>query len=358
MINTITKLTLVALIVLLNGCGSGNDSPTALPEVNAFESLQTNVLEAHGNALISALEEAEQPLTGTLSQSDVETLQNNFETIMKEWKSVQNAYVAADFDSALIDIPQLMDFFHTGKSLDIASDVDTALASTVNIEDALFKNSSKSITALEYLVFANGESLSQIVTLMNANNGRRIEAIKVSLAYLKVKAQIIAHFYKNDSKFIADDLDAANSVANVLIDSAFRLKEFRIGEPAGIVAKYADDPDPERLEYLKSELSLVAVKAILLTHQEIMGEQSYENFGSFAIENSAEEVVTNIRVQLKLALGLVAEFSTLEDAISTTAIDPKIQTLYDTIKELQRLYFESLIQALNLTEEIIESDGD
>jgi len=352
---------MVALVALLNGCGSGNDSRTALPEVNAFESLQENVLQVHSNALVSALEKTEQflnTLTGDITQAEVFDLQKDFENIMIEWKSVQSSYVAVDFDSELEDIPQVMDFFHTG-NVDVITDVDAALSNTsTNIEQALYKNSSKSITALEYMIFGKGDSVIEMTLLLNINEYRRLTATKVALAHLKEKAQIIADFYKNDTTFIADDLDASNSIVNVLIDSAYRLKDHRLGEAAGLVVKYADRPDPERLEYFNSKLSLVAMKSIVLTHQEIMGEKSYENFASFASENKAGEVVTDIRKQLKLILTRISELSTLESAIGTTFIDPKIEPLFEAIDKLQDLYFESLIQALDLTEEIIESDGD
>ena len=105
--------------------------------------------------------------------------------------------------------------------------------------------------------------------------------------------------------------------------------------------------------------ALEAMKAILTTHNEIMGEQSYANFGSFAADNGAAIVVTSIRENLTKSLALLNEFSTpIEDAISPTVVDAKVVSLYNEMVALQESYFTSLIAALSLTAQIIEADGD
>ena len=72
-----------------------------------------------------------------------------------------------------------------------------------------------------------------------------------------------------------------------------------------------------------------------------------------------EEVVAQIRTEIANAQALLEAFDTpLEEAVTTSGTDPKIEQLYASVKELQRLYYESLIQALSLTAEIIEADGD
>ena len=366
----IIKPILLAITVLLAGCGSDNaydgtgligSNTVTTPEENAMLSVQTQVFQKHAQAFKASITQMRQSISTfeqNLSTSEVSSLQRQFETIMTEWKSVEAGYVAADYDESLIDTPSAIDFFHTG-NVDVAADVQVALNQTGDIEAALFKNSSKTITALEYMLFGTATPLDEMVGLMNKDDKRRLDASDVALKNLEVQASKIETFYQNDTKFAANITDASNALANVLIDSAFKIKEWRIGEPSGIALKYAGNPDSNRFEYAKSKRSLEAMRAILLTHQEIMGEQSYANFGSFASQNGAQTVVIAIRKQISDALAIVNQFNTpIEEAINGNSVDTKIDTLYATTKELQRLYFESLIQALSLTAEIIEADGD
>lgn len=364
------KISLLAIALLLSGCGGDNaytgtgviGGETSESQKDALASLQENVFIKDSASLLNSVTELKTKVESfdtNLTEDDVTQMQNDFKEVMQNWKSVQSAYVAADYDNAMIDIPQLFDYFNTGKNLDIPADIDNALASSGNIEDALFKNSSKSINALEYLLFGHTQSISEVTDLMNIDNRRRIDALEVVAKNLETLSGQIADYYKTDTKFVANTEDASNSIVNVLIDSSFKLKEWRIGEPTGIAVKYKDSPDPARLEYVKSVLSIEAIKAILQSHQHIMGKQSYGNFGSFASDNGAASVVADIQIKIDDALEIVNAFSKpLEDLITTTSYDPQLDNLYAIIKELQELYFTSLIQALDLTAEIIEADGD
>jgi len=370
MIEKIAKISILATALLLSGCGGDNaytgtgviGGETTESQEDALASLQKNVFLNDAESLLSSITSLKtkvESFDANLTESDTTQMQSSFKTLMQAWKNVQNAYVAADYDNAMIDIPQLFDYYHTGKKLDIPADIDNTLASNGNIEDALFKNSSKGINALEYLIFGHTQSITELTNLMNIDNRRRVDALEVVTKNLETLSEKIADFYKTDTKFVANSQDASNAMVNVLIDSSFKLKEWRIGEPTGIALKFKDSPDPARLEYAKSRLSKEAIRAILLTHQNIMGKQSYANFGSFASDNGAGSVVTDIQIKIDDALEIVNGFNKpLEDLITTTSYDPQLDNLYAIIKELQELYFTSLIQALDLTAEIIEADGD
>ena len=367
--HNLIKPILLAITVLFAGCGSDNaydgtgliGSNTTTVQENAMVSLQTEVFQKHADALQESIAEMRNSIStfeNNLTVSDVSSLQTKFENIMRAWKSVEAGYIAAEYDETMIDTPSFIDYFHTG-NVDVASDVQAALDQSGDIEGELFKNSSKTITALEYLLFGMATPLDEMVGLMNQDAQRRLDATGVVLKNLEAQSSKIATFYHNDTKFAANTTDASNALVNVLIDSAYKLKEWRIGEPSGIAVKYAGNPDSNRFEYAKSKYSLEAMRAILLTHQEIMGEQSYANFGSFASQNGAQTVVIAIRKQIDDALGVLDQFNTpIEEVIIGTKVDAKIDTLYTATKELQRLYYESLIQALSLTAEIIEADGD
>ena len=369
MIKIISKLSLLAVLLLFSGCGGDNafngtgviGSTASESQVEVLESLQKNVLSAHAEALLKNIVELKTIVNGydsNLTDNDVQTMKESFVTIMNEVKSVEAFYVATDFDITMTQIKKI-NSFHTTKGLDVGADVQRALNENRDIRVALFKSSSKGISGLEYLLYGNNASNDELVHEMNKNNRRRIDAIKVSLEYLEGHASDIATFYANDTKFKADATDGANAVVNALIDSAFKTKEWRIGEAAGIAAKYKDLADPSRLEFRNSALSLEAIKAILETHDDVLGVRSYTNFGSFASENGAADVVNKIRTKINEALSLVNSMNTLESTIiKNRPVDGSVQKLYNTLKEIQELYFSSLIQALNLTAELIEADGD
>ncbi len=369
MIRKILKITLMSIgIVAVNGCGGDNaHDGTGLgagdsSQGNALSSLQQNVFVAHSVALqqsVDALVAQTNALTATVTDADVQKLRENFVNTSREWKSVQATYIAGDYDSSLIDTPQFIDFYHTGKRLDIPADIDNALNQGGSIEAALFKNSSKSINALEYLVFGHKESNAAIANKMNINNKRRVEALKVVTTNLKNRIAPIVSFYQSNKAFASDEKDASNAIVNALIDSAFKLKEWRVGEPAGISIKFKDRPDPSRFEYYRSTLSTEGIKAIVSTHQDVMSSKSYANFGSFASEKGAGSIVASIEAQLNAIMSIVNSFnSPIETTVTTNSVDERVVNLYNAIKTLQGLYFESLIQALDLTAEIIEADGD
>lgn len=369
MIKHTVKIFFLVFTLFFSGCGGDNAyNGTGLigggsiqSQGDVLSSLQKNVLILHADALVENISELKQKVNSfdvNVTQNDLDVMQASFVSILKSYKGVESFYVALDFDNKVIQIKQ-MNAFNTTKGLDVASNVERALAETRDIESALHKRSSKSMSGLEYLLYGRNDSMEVLVDLMNINNKRRVDALKVVLDNLEGLASAIASFYKNDTKFTADATDGANAVVNALVDSVFKAKEWRIGEPSGIASKYKGNPNPSRLEFKHSSLSLEAIKAILQTHDDVMGVQSYENFGSFASQNGASSIVNDIRSKINQALSFSEEIGIIESAIKINApINANVQNLYDTLKELQELYFVSLIQALNLTAEIIEADGD
>jgi|GEM_PF-937806 len=370
----IKTTTLFILFLLLAGCSEDNDYDgtgligqvasisSSTTTVDPIVSLQSFVFTANAEALvenIQTMQKRVESIDTSLSEREILKLQVDFEAIATAWKSVEASYIVGDFESSLIDTPRYIDYFHEGKALDVAADIDKVLNQTGDIQVALNKNSSKGINALEYLAFGYYEPLSTLKIKMKTNNLRRIEVIKAVLKNLKTQATLIFTFYKNDTKIKSDVQETSSAIVNVLADSAYKLREWRIGEAAGFVLKYKDSPNPSRLEYYYSRLSLEMIKAVIETHEEVMGEQSYGNFGSFASSNGAKAIVTKIRNQINLIQATLDTFSTpLEGKITTTSVDPKVTEIYEMIRVLQSLYYDSLIQSLNLTAEIIEADGD
>ena len=369
MIKKITISLFLAIGIVLSGCGGDNafdgtnlqGSGEVEGQGDVLSSLQENVLMLHANALVDTiglLKDKVNAFDKNITKNDVEIMQSSFINILHEFKGVESFYVALDFDNSMIQIKQ-MNAFNTAKGLDVAANVQRALDETRDIESALHKNSSKSMSGLEYLLYGYSESSEDLANKMNIDNKRRVDALKVVLLHLEGLAQPMATFYINDTKFRADTTDGFNAVVNALVDSAYKAKEWRLGEPSGIAIKYKDNPDPERLEFYHSAQSLEAIVAILNTHNDVMGVKQYENFGTFASDNGASSVVKDIRIRIDEALSISSKIDTLKSVIRVNSpIDVNVQRLYTLLDEIQELYFVSLIQALDLTAEIIEADGD
>ena len=140
--------------------------------------------------------------------------------------------------------------------------------------------------------------------------------------------------------------------------NAIKLKDWRIGEAGGLVEKYKDKPDPKRLQYYKSKNSTEVIRTVIKTHAEVMGTQSYENYGSFGKANGAKSEMEEIETILNNALSLTNAIDPIEDAINAETINPKVEALYDEIQKLNNTYQGAIVKALNITPDIISIDGD
>jgi len=141
-------------------------------------------------------------------------------------------------------------------------------------------------------------------------------------------------------------------IMNALIESSYKLKEWRVGDPAGLSRKYKNNPKNSRSEYPVSKLSYKAIEAILLTHQAMMGEQKFVNFSDVVHTAGADKALSGIRSNIKNAL---------HDLHAAPVYDFKskeIKNLYKELTALHNAYFISLIGTLKITSKILDSDGD
>lgn len=368
MIQNFTKLSLiVAVLVLLASCVDDNafrrgivGGSSVEEQMKSLSSLHENVLALDANVLnqaVSKLNAKVNTFHGDVKENDVKEMHSMFTELMQAWKGVQSVFIAADYDTSLGHHTQLFDFY---RRINIVPHINTALTSSADIETVMFRNASRSMLGLEYLLFGDQASISQLEIDMNKNEKRRIDAIKVSMTYLQELSSEMLSFYANNAEdFSGDPQKAANAVVNALVDSMYKLGEWRIGEGAGLMRKFRDKPSPKRLEHYKSKLSADSMRHILKLHQRVMSLQDYENFGTFATANGAGATVAEIEDELAAALAIVDSFEKpIEELITSTTVDPRIKDLQDIVERLGELYFTSLIQALDLTAEFVEADGD
>ena len=297
---------------------------------NVGESLYENVL-------LKNIVEANQNLHKLEKSLD----KNAFRDMMMSWKKVQTLYLAADLDEDYIDTPRYIDTFHEGKE-NLYRQLDRILLSNDALEIELFKNSTKSINALEYLMFKSGEQTH-----------RQKEMVVYILKHIAQHLQSIENFYKTSQKLFSQESQKMNAfVMNALIESSYKLKEWRVGDPAGLSRKYRNKPDARRSEYPVSKLSYSAIEAILLTHQAVIGKQEFVNFSNVVRSAGADKELKNVREHIKNAL------KSLYKAPAYDFESQEIKELYKELTALHNAYYISLIGVLKITSKILDADGD
>jgi len=302
------------------------------------ESIYTNIILKDINAANKNLDSLNILVTKNASDKEVK---DAFKELMMSWKRVETLYLAADLDEDYIDIPRYIDTFHEGKE-NIYIQLERILVSSDSLDIELFKNSTKSINALEYLIFKTGEKTT-----------RQKEMIAYVLKHIAKQLQLIETFYQDNKKLFTLNAQKMNAyIMNALIESSYKLKEWRVGDPAGLSRKYKNEPKSTRSEYPVSKLSYSAVEAILLTHQAIIGKQDFINFSNVVQNAGANKELVKIRQSLKSAL------KHLHLAPAYNFESQEIKELYKELTILHTAYYISLIGVLKITSKILDSDGD
>ncbi|MGM0518097.1 MAG: imelysin family protein [Campylobacterota bacterium] len=263
----------------------------------------------------------------------------NFTKLVKNWKKVEAMYFAGNMDDNYIDTPRYIDVYHNLKE-DLHKQMKRALESDDKPRIALFKNSFRTINALEYVLF-NDDKITKREKLFSK---MILDTIISNLEDIK---NVYENYYENASKTQKWE---NSMIMNTLISSSYKLREWRIGEPAGLAVKYEGDKDNSRAEYYLSKNSKNAIEAILKAHEEIIGEKDYKNFATMAKKAGAIEATNAAQkalkaTQEKLYLIKNDDFSNAKE-------------LFFSAKSFHNAYYLSLITDLSITAKILDADGD
>ncbi len=269
-------------------------------------------------------------------QKDVNA--QNFTNFLKSWKKVEALYFAGDIDENYADIPRYIDVYNNLKE-DLNSQLKRVVESKDEPKVALFKNSFKTINALEYVLFKD-KDISK----------RQKDLSVVILDSIIANLQNINKVYKNYLVSPKDEKWENALVINTLISSSYRLKEWRIGNASGNASKFKNDPKNERAEYFLSQNSFAAIDAILEAHRQIVEKHSYYDFAAFAMDKGAA-------IQL---LEVIDKLKQMQEELKTLPVDDftKANNLFTLAKELHNAYYVSLIGQLSITGKILDADGD
>lgn len=281
-------------------------------------------------------------LEESIEKKDVKKSKELFSKLVYSWKSVETFYILGDLNEDFIDTPRYIDIFHNGNE-DIKEQLDLAIKSNDEPRIALFKNSTKSINALEYVLFEKDIKNERI------NN--------ITLAILKrinLHLNDIKDEYINQKENYLNDLKKANAITiNAIIQNTYKLKEWRVGDIAGYTKKYEDKPDNKRAEYFLSKNSTNAIEAVLDTYKKVLNNSSFEDYGDYLIKLTDGKEMKKLRSSLDISLKLVKEIKN-DDFVN----NKNTKELYENINTIHVVLFLDMLEELSINAKILDADGD
>jgi len=358
---------MVIVMMMASGCYDDNSydakegliGSTKVSHKETFSSIQENILHVNATRVIDGCDVLLSDVISITSQEDLANAQESFKSLVRSMKAVEASYIAGDFNKSLIDTLRLVDIFHQGNE-DIGEQLESIASSTSNVTSAMYKNSHKSINALEYMLFTYTEDDNKTFMQMQANS-RRVEMLNVIVEAIQNHMLSVEAFYESSSDIQNDEEVTTDALLNVLIDSAYKLKEWRIGDPAGFTNKYKDSPDASRLEYKRSGYSAEAMISILTTHTQLMSaDAEFDNFATYCISRGAKEEVDLINEHISKAMNLL---ESMRGTLANDLESDDMSELYRSVQALYSVYYTSLPAVFaqsgtGVNIAIIEADGD
>ena len=275
----------------------------------------------------------------SIENDDQKEISQSFKNFVKSWKSVDSFYILGDLDDNYLDTPRYIDTFHQGNE-DIKKQLDLIIQGDEDLSISLYKNSHKTINALEYILFTQdlkNKRVKNIALLITDKLEENLE-------------EIYNGYLENKTKFLKDEATANAMMLNSLIENSYKLKEWRVGDPSGLSRKYKGNPSNERAEYSISQNSIVAIESILNTHLLVLDTQKFSNFGSMIRSYNVSDELNDAVKYLKQSLQNSKEIK--KDDFSNS------KKLYKSLKKLHATYYISLIGKLKVTAKILDADGD
>ena len=263
---------------------------------------------------------------------------DDFKEFVKSWKKVEAIYLAGDIKSDYLDTVRYIDVYNTLKE-DLNSQMARVVKSSSEVNKALFKNSFKTINALEYILFSD------------SMDKRKEDLAKAILESIIKNLNTIKNGYNDylNSQEENSSLDDAKLI-NTLIASSYRLTEWRVGNPAGMSVKYKNDQKNRRAEYFLSQNSFVAIESILDSYKEILEEKPYKNLSNLAKLKNANQDINSVLEKIKQAKEVLASMK--QDDFSNA------KELFNLVSQIHDLYYVTIIEKLGLKANILDADGD
>lgn len=263
----------------------------------------------------------------------------NFTKFIKSWKKVEALYFAGDLDENFADTPRYMDVFNNLKE-DLNTQMQRVIESKDEPKVALFKNSFKTVNALEYILYNDKE-------ITPREKAIAIEILNSFISNLEDIKEVYETFLTSKPK---DEKMERGLILNTLIASSYKLKEWRIGNASGNSSKFKNDVKNERAEYFLSKNSFAAIDAILEAHKEVLLKSKNYDFATYALEKGAA-------IEL---LGIVDNINLMQEELRKLPKDDftKATNLFNSAKDIHNAYYVTLVEKLSISAKILDADGD
>jgi len=266
---------------------------------------------------------------------------SNFKNFIKSWKKVEAIYLAGEIDSDYLDTPRYIDVFNNLNE-NLNSQMQRVINSKSDVKIALFKNSFKTVNALEYVLYSSDKLNDRQIEIKN-------EILSSIISKLQEMQEVYENFLKNSDEN-EDELEYNAKLINTLTASTYRLKEWRIGNPTGLSAKYKNEVKNSRAEYFLSKSSFDAIDAILDAQKELVSNQEYPNLINLAKDKNALNDLNLVFLKITEAKKELQRLKT--DDFSNA------KKLFDLVSQIHDLYYISIIDKLGLKANILDADGD
>lgn len=335
------RLLLIAFLSLASTVKAESEPTTMLDYVRNEIMLVDSAKVLDSLQKLGTLLSSEQDGVSILRQS-----RSPFRELVIAWKRVEATYVAGSLNADFLDHPRYVDYFHQGNE-SIHELAERAIRGDQPMATELFKNSTKSINALEFFLYR--------VPSNEAETLRQLEGARLSVMHIQSWLEEVDDFYRADQRFLAEGEESLNKLVNSLIASSYRLKNWRVGEAGGFIKKYEGKPSGKRLEYTLSALSLDAIQAILEVHRQIIKNTSGDDLLGYG---KGRGVGTEMEFTLAKIDNAIEAAAAIEKPLADQVENASFQRLYSSLEAMHNAYYFMLIDSLGLNSQIVDADGD
>ncbi|NYT52050.1 MAG: imelysin [Candidatus Vesicomyosocius endoextente] len=280
-------------------------------------------------------------LIDNINQANPTRIKMQFGNVVSSWKKVETTYLLGDLNEDYLDTPRYIDIFH-GNNEEIKPQLDLIINSNDELFNAMYKYSHKTINALEYVLFTKDLSHQRVKNM----------ALIIAKSIKSYLLEILDGYKMYQSKFLESEQYASAILLNTLIAGTYKLKEWRIGDVAGLSKKFKNKPNNYRSEYATSGNSVNAIKAILETQAQVINSPDYQDFGDISRQFKARKEIDQAISALNDSIANANNMSDFD------FINDKGKRLYQSTNRLMKAYYISLMDKLGFVSKVLDADGD
>ncbi len=280
-------------------------------------------------------------LIDSINQANSTSAKMQFGNLVSSWKKVETTYLLGDLNEDYLDTPRYIDIFHNNNE-DIKSQLDLIINSDDALSSAMYKHSHKTINALEYILFTKNLPHQRVKNM----------ALMITKSIKSYLSEILNGYKAHQSKFFESEQYASAILLNTLVGGTYKLKEWRVGDVAGLSKKFKNRPNNHRAEYAISGNSMNAIKAILATQAQVINSPDYQDFGDIARQFKASKEINQAISALNDSIVNASSMSEFD------FINNKGKRLYQSTNRLMKSYYISLMDRLGFVSKVLDADGD